>query len=133
MASAIQDIIPESRLLFVQISSIYQKTAAKAWYKDGFEEMEHEFPFGTIRPENQNFLFRCSGNFHWNDTKSRVPLTLYQVLRKLSVNGKKHKVTIKWFLPLMLELLYYHPSDGTSLLEQEGPTNKTKKLVQLPI
>ena len=26
----------------------------------------------------------------------------------------------------MLELLYYHPSDGTSLLEQEGPTNKRK-------
>ena len=69
MVSAIQDIIPESRLLFVQISSIYQKTAAKAWYKDSFEEMEHEFRFGTIRPENQNFLFRCSRNFHWNDTK----------------------------------------------------------------
>ena len=32
----------------------------------------------------------------------------------------------------MLELLYYHPSDGTSLLEQEGPTNKTKTLVILP-
>ena len=79
MLSAIQDIIPEWRLLFVQISSIYQKTAAKASYKDSFEEMDHEFPLGTIRPENQNFLFRCSGNFYWNDTKSRVPLTLYQV------------------------------------------------------
>ena len=63
MVSAIQHIIPESRLLFVQISSIYQKTAAKAWYKDSFEEMEHEFPFGTIRPENHDFLIRCSGNF----------------------------------------------------------------------
>ena len=49
--------------MFVQISSIYQKTGAKAWYKDGFEKMEHEFPFGTIRLENQNFFFRCSGNF----------------------------------------------------------------------
>ena len=79
MVSAIQDIIPESRLLFVQVSSIYQKMAAKAWYKDSFAEMKHEFPFETIRPENQNFLFRCSGNFHWNDTKGRVPLTLYHV------------------------------------------------------
>ena len=32
----------------------------------------------------------------------------------------------------MLELLYYHPSDGTSLLEQEEPTNKRNKLVTLP-
>ena len=34
--------------------------------KDGFEEMEHEFPFGIFRPEKQDYLFRCSvapGNF----------------------------------------------------------------------
>ena len=33
-------------------------------FKDGFEEMEHEFPF--VRPEEQEYLFRCSvapGNF----------------------------------------------------------------------
>ena len=60
---AIQDIILESRLLFVQTISFYQKTTAKAWYKDSFEEMEHEFPFGTIRPEKRDYLFRCSGNF----------------------------------------------------------------------
>ena len=53
-----------SRLPFLQISSIYQKTTAKAWnqercpfslaeigIKDGFEEMEHEFPFAMLRPE----------------------------------------------------------------------------------
>ena len=75
---AIQVTIPESRLPLEQISSIYQKTGAMAWYKDSFEEMEHEFPFGTIRPENQNFLFRCS-TFSWKDTKSRVPLTFCPV------------------------------------------------------
>ena len=117
MVRAIQNNIPESRLPFVQISSIYQKTAAKAWYKDGFEEMEHEFPFGIIRPENHDYLFRCSLNFQPERHKSRDPFTFY----------------LKWFLPPMLELLYYHPSDGTSLLEQEGPTNKRKKLVKLPI
>ena len=53
-----------SRFPFLQISSIYQKTTAKAWnqercpfslaeigIKDGFEEMEHEFPFAMLRPE----------------------------------------------------------------------------------
>ena len=27
---------------------------------DGFVEMEHEFPFGILRPEKQENLFRCS-------------------------------------------------------------------------
>ena len=34
--------------------------------KDGFEEIEHEFPFGTFRPEKQDYLFRrfvTPGNF----------------------------------------------------------------------
>ena len=52
-----------SRLPFLQISSIYQKTIAKAWnqerclfslaeigIKDGFEEMD-EFPFAMLRSE----------------------------------------------------------------------------------
>ena len=33
---------------------------------DGFEEMEHEFLFGILCPEKQDYLFRCSvapGNF----------------------------------------------------------------------
>ena len=52
-----------SRLPFLQISSIYQKTIAKDWnqerclfslaeigIKDGFEEMD-EFPFAMLRSE----------------------------------------------------------------------------------
>jgi len=34
--------------------------------KDGFEEIEHEFPFGTFRKEKQAYLFRrfvTPGNF----------------------------------------------------------------------
>ena len=27
---------------------------------DGFVEIEHEFPFGILRPEKQENLFRCS-------------------------------------------------------------------------
>ena len=46
--------------------------------KDGFEEMEHEFPFGISLPEKQEYLFRCSvlpDIFRWNDPKSCVPFT----------------------------------------------------------
>ena len=47
--------------------------------KDGFEEIEHEFPFGTFRPEKQDYLFRrfvTPGNFfHRNDPKSRALFT----------------------------------------------------------
>ena len=49
--------------------------------KDGFEEMErvHEFRFGPLCPEKQDYLFRCpvapAEIFCWNDLKSRVPLT----------------------------------------------------------
>ena len=35
--------------------------------KDGFEQMEHEFPFGTFRPGKQGYFFRrrsvVPGNF----------------------------------------------------------------------
>ena len=45
--------------------------------KDGFEEMEHEFPHGILRPEKSK-LFRCSvtaGNFPLERPKSRVLFT----------------------------------------------------------
>ena len=51
-------------------SSLYQKTAAKAWNRyqrmalKGFEEIEYEFPFGTFYPKKkkkkQECIFRCS-------------------------------------------------------------------------
>ena len=61
-------------------SSFYQKTAAKVWNctKDGFEEIEQEFPFGTFRPEKQEYLFRCSAppaKFPLKRPKSRLPFT----------------------------------------------------------
>ena len=67
---------PESRLPLVQINSFYLKTAAKAWNiktgnKDGFEEMEHEFPFAklTALPCSLPEIFRGI------DPKSRVPFS----------------------------------------------------------
>ena len=62
------NVIPESHLPFVQISSISWEMAIKSWngIKHDFKEMELEFPSGTLRPEKQDYLFRCSvtlGNF----------------------------------------------------------------------
>ena len=68
-----------------------QKTGIKD--KLNFEEMEHEFPFGTFCQEKQDYLshapllpeiFRC------NDPKSHhVPFIFQPVFRKLFENGKQ--------------------------------------------
>ena len=58
-SSGLVNFVPESPLPFVQISSIYRKTAGTG-IKDGFEGMEHEFPFGIFHPEKQDYPFRCS-------------------------------------------------------------------------
>ena len=46
--------------------------------KDGFEEMEHEFPFGySTRKDRTTFsdVPLLLEIFRWNDPKSRVPYT----------------------------------------------------------
>ena len=67
-SSGLVNFVPESRLPFLQISSVHRKTPRRpeTGIKDGFEEMKHEFPFGIFHPEKQDYLFRCSvspGNF----------------------------------------------------------------------
>ena len=50
----------------------------KTGLKDGFEEMEHEFPFGIFRPEKHDHLFRCSvtpGNLPMERPKCHVPFS----------------------------------------------------------
>ena len=40
--------------------------------KDGFEEMDHESPFGIFHPDKQDYLFRCfvaPGNFPLGEPK----------------------------------------------------------------
>ena len=54
-SSGLVNFVPESPLPFVQISSIYRKTAGTG-IKDGFEGMEHEFPFGIFHPEKRTTL-----------------------------------------------------------------------------
>ena len=54
-----------------------------AWtsIKDGFEEMEQEFPFGIFRPEEQDCTFSdvplLLEIFLWNDPKSCVLFTFH--------------------------------------------------------
>ena len=63
------NFVEESRLPFVQISFIpIEKRPRRRGIgvEDGFEELEHEFQFGTFRSEKQDYLVRCSvatGNF----------------------------------------------------------------------
>ena len=49
--------------------------------KDGFEEMEREFPFGIFCPEKQDLTFSdvllFPEIFGWNDPKSRAPITFH--------------------------------------------------------
>ena len=62
------NFVPESRLPFVQISSIYQKTTAKALtrYQIWLWRNGSRISVWIFRPEKQDNLFRCSvapGNF----------------------------------------------------------------------
>ena len=90
--SGLVNFVPESRLPFVQISSIYRKTRPETGIKDGFEEMEHEFPFGTFRPEKTGLpfqMFRCSRKVSTGTTQKVVcHLLSVRIFRKLFVNGK---------------------------------------------
>ena len=62
-----------------RISSIYRNTVApkpETVLKDGFEQMEQEFPFGPFRPGQPNFLscrkFRCYRKFYIGTTRKLV-------------------------------------------------------------
>ena len=57
--------------------SFHQKTAAKVWNctKDGFEEIEHEFPFLNIPSGKKGVPFQKFHSSRWNDQKCRLPLT----------------------------------------------------------
>ena len=59
--SGLANILPdETRLPFVQIISVTEKRPRmpETGIKDGFGEMEHDFPFGIFRPKKQDYLIR---------------------------------------------------------------------------
>ena len=67
--SGLVNFVPESRLL----PKKKRPRRPEPGIKDGFDEWDAKF-----RPEKQDYLFRRSiatGNFQWNDPKSRAPFT----------------------------------------------------------
>ena len=65
---------PGIAFIFVQNSSFFQKNnreRPETGIKDGFEEMEHEFPLGLFRSEKTGVPFQkflCSRKFsRWKD------------------------------------------------------------------
>ena len=75
--SRLVNFVPEQRLPFANISFIYRKRLGRreTGIKDSFEEVEHEFPFGTFRPQKKKNRTTLSDVpllpeiFHWNDPK----------------------------------------------------------------
>ena len=60
---------------------------AETSIKDGFEEVEHEFPFGKFRPERQDKRFRCSVALG-NSPRLELHLLSNRIFRERFVNGK---------------------------------------------
>ena len=63
-SSGLLNFVPESRLHCPFTGK--RPRRPETGIKDGFEETEHEFPFGIFHPEKLDYLFRCSvasGNF----------------------------------------------------------------------
>ena len=102
--------VPESRLAFVEI---WVPSKPETGIKEGFEEMELEFSFGTFRLENRTTFSDIP--------MLLVPFTFQRTFRKLFVNGKQpkaHKLTVFLGLaiPFSLELLFITPSNYSQLL-----------------
>ena len=96
------NFVPESPLPFVQISSMYWKTASKAWnwyQRWPWTLMEHEFPFGIFHPEKKDYLFRFSfalGNFPLGRPKKSCSfLFSNRISRRILVNGKQPLYLLK--------------------------------------
>ena len=64
--SRLVSFVPESRLPFAVTFTEIRPRRSETGIKDGFQEMEHEFSFGTFRSAKQDYFFRRSaapGNF----------------------------------------------------------------------
>ena len=58
--SRLVSFVPESRLPFAVTFTEMRPRRSDTGIKDAFEEMEHEFSFGTFRSGTQDYLFRRS-------------------------------------------------------------------------
>ena len=98
--SGLVNFVPESRLPFVQISSIHPKTAAKAWnwyqrrlWRNGTRISVWNIP--TVETGLPFQTFRCSRKFSTETTWQVVFLLLSnQIFGKLFVHGGKQPVCV---------------------------------------
>ena len=103
--SGLVNCVPESRLPFVKISSIYQKTTAKAWtryqrwlWRNGTRIFVWNIPSGKTGLPFQMFR-RCYRKFSGGTTQKVVCYLLSNlILRKILVHGKQQviSITITW-------------------------------------
>ena len=103
--SGLVNFVPESRLPFVKISSIYQKTTAKAWtryqrwlWRNGTRIFVWNIPSGKTGLPFQMFR-RCYRKFSGGTTQKVVCYLLSNlILRKILVHGKQQviSITITW-------------------------------------
>ena len=117
------NFVPESRLPFVQISSIYRKTAAKAWnrYQRRLWRNGTLISVWNIPPRKTGLpfqMFRCSCKFSAGTTQKVVFHSLSNwIFRTILVNGKQTiSLDSSWkFLPFILQLLCSQGSVPLSL------------------
>ena len=103
--SGLINFVPESRLPFVKISSIYQKTTAKAWtryqrwlWRNGTRISVWNIPFRKTGLPFQIFR-RCYRTFSGGMTQKVVCHLLSNLIfRKILVHGKQQviSITITW-------------------------------------
>ena len=88
-------LLPESRLPFVQISSLYRKTAAKAWnwYQRWLWRNGTRISVWNIPSRKNGTTFSgvplLPDSFHWNNPKAVFHLLSIRIFRNLFVNGKQ--------------------------------------------
>ena len=90
--------VPEQRLPFAKMSFIYRKRPRRreTGIKGTLEEMEHEFPFGTLRLERTGLpyqMFHCSRKFSTGTTHKVVfhLVSNRRIFRILFAHGKQQK------------------------------------------
>ena len=103
--SGLVNFVPESRLPFVQISPIYQKTTAKVWtryqrwlWRNGTRIFVWNIPSGKTGLPFQMFR-RCYRKFSGGTTQKVVCYLLSNLIfRKILVNVKQQviSITITW-------------------------------------
>ena len=125
-----------NRLSFVQISSIYWKTTAKAWNcyqrwlcRNGTRISFCNISSGKTGPPFQ--VFRCSRKFSVGKRTQKVVFHLLSVRisRKVFVNGGCQEPIKIWWAPVVVNYLQKFPSPSISNTPPPRPPFSGKKVI----